>query len=221
MHLDEMKQTWTEHTAKLDRLVKLNLQALHSAQVDKSQAALRRYRTHRLIELISGVVFAGLLGAYLVSRLAVPSLAIPALILDAFTIAAIAGCVRQLILLHQISFADPVTTIQAKLETVKLHMLETSRLMILSLPFYFAWIMIGFDLLFGVNVLTVGHRPWIYANVAVSLAFLLPAIWIFRNLNFRNAGHPVIRIFINGAGGRHVLAATDFLNRIEQFTAEE
>lgn len=221
MNLDEMKQTWTEHTAKLDRLVKLNLQALQSAQVDKSQAALSRYRTLRLIELISGVVFAGLLGAYLVSRLAVPSLAIPALILDAFTIAAIAGCVRQLILLHQISFADPVTTIQAKLEAVKLHMLETSRLMILSLPFYFAWVVIGFDLLFGVNILAVGNRPWIYANVAVSLAFLLPAVWIFRNLNFRNAGHPVIRLFINGAGGKQVLAATDFLNRIEQFTAEE
>jgi len=221
MNLDEMKQTWTEHTVKLDRLLKLNLQALQSAQMDKSQSALNRYRTHRVIELICGVVFAGLLGAYGVHRLTVPSLAIPAFILDAFIIAAIAGCVRQLILLRQISFADPVTTIQAKLEAVKLHMLDNSRLMILSLPFYFAYIVLGFDLLFGVNILAQGARAFLYANAAVSVVVLLPAIWIFRNLNFRKAGHVVIRAFINGAGGKQLLAATDFLNRIEQFKAEE
>jgi hypothetical protein len=221
MNLDELKQTWTEHTAKLDRLLKLNLQALQSAQIDKSRSALSRYKTHRVIELITGVAAVSLLGAYVVHRLAVPTLAIPALILAAFTIAGIAGCVRQLILLHQINFADPVTTIQANLEAVKLHMLETSRLMILSLPFYFAYIALGFDLLFGVDILAHGDRAFLYVNAAVSLAFFLPAIWVFRNLSFRNAGHPVIRIFINGAGGKQVLAATDFLNQIEEFKAEE
>jgi len=221
MNLDEMKQTWTEHTVKLDRLLKLNLQALQSAQLDKSRSALNRYRTHRLIELATGVVFAGLLCAYFVHRLATPTLAIPALILDAFAIAAIAGCVRQLILLHQISFAEPVTAIQAKLEAVKLHLLQPTRLMILSLPFYFAYLALGFDLLFGVNILAVAGRPYIFANAAVSLAFALPALWLFRNLNFRNAGHPVIHFFINDAGGKELLAATDFLNRLEQFKAEE
>ncbi len=221
MNLDEMKQTWTEHTVKLDRLLKLNLQALQSTQMDKSRSALNRYKTHRVIELIAGVVSAGLLGAYVVHRLTVPTLTIPALILGAFIIAAIAGCVRQLILLHQISFADPVAVIQTKLEAVKLHMLDTSRLMILSLPFYFAYIVLGFDLLFGVNILAQGDRAFIYANAALSVALFLPAIWVFRNLNFRNAGHPVIRIFINGAGGKPLLAAADFLNRIEQFKAEE
>jgi hypothetical protein len=220
MNLDEMKQTWTEHTVKLDRVLKLNLQALKSVQMDKGRSALSRYKAHRLFELITGVVAGDLLGAYLVHRLTVPTLAIPALILGAFIVAGIAGCVRQLILLHQISFADPVTTIQAKLGTVKLHMLETTRLMILSLPFYFAYVAIGFDLLFGVNILARANRAYIYANVAVSVALFLPAIWLFRNLNFRNAGHPVIRLFINGAGGKQLLAATDFLNQIEEFKAE-
>ena len=221
MNLDEMKQTWTEHSVKLERLLKLNLQALQSAQMDKSRSALNRYRTHRVIELITGVIFVGLLSAYLVHRLTVPTLAVPALILVAFTIAGIAGAVRQLILLQQISFADPVTAIQAKLEAVKLHLLDTSRLMILSLPFYFAYVVLGFDLLFGVNILTQGDRAYLCVNVAVSLAFFLPAVWVFRNLSFRKAGHPVIRIFINGAGGRQLLAAADFLNQLEEFTAEE
>jgi hypothetical protein len=170
--------------------------------------------------LIAGVIFVGLLGDYIIHRLTAPALAIAAVILGAFTITAIAGCVRQLILLHQISFTDSVTTIQSKLQTVKLHLLETSRLMILSLPFYFAYIMIGFDLLFGVNILTAAPRAYIYANAVVSLAFFIPAIWLFRHLNFRNAGNPVIRAFINGAGGKEMLAAMNFLNQIEEFQAE-
>lgn len=220
MNLDEMKHAWSEHAVKLDRVLKLNLQALESLQMDKSRSALSRYKAYRVFEMIAGIIFAGLLGVYLVHRLTVPTLAFPALILGAFAIAGIAGCVRQLVLLNQISFADPVTSIQAKLETVKLHMLETTRLMILSLPFYFAYITIGFDLLLGTNILVQGERAYIYANVVVSMAFLLPTIWLFRNLNFRNAGNPVIRLFINGAGGKQLLAATDFLNQIEEFKAE-
>ncbi len=221
MNLDEMKQTWTEHTVKLDRLLKLNLQALQSAHIDKSRSALGRYKMHRVIELIPGVVCAGLLGAYIVHRLTVPTLAIPAVILIAFIGGAIAGCVRQLILLHQISYTDPVTTIQAKLEAVKLHLLDTSRLMILSLPFYFVYLVLGSDLLFGVDILARGDWTFLYANAALSLAFFAPALWIFRNLNFRNADHPVIRVFINGAGGKQLLAAMDFLDRIEKFKADE
>ncbi|HUK49113.1 MAG TPA: hypothetical protein VLW06_16035 [Terriglobales bacterium] len=68
---------------------------------------------------------------------------------------------------------------------------------------------------------TLARSRLIYANVVVSVAFFLPAIWLFRNLNFRNAGHPVIRLFINGAGGKQLLAAADFLNQIEEFKAEE
>ena len=80
---------------------------------------------------------------------------------------------------------------------------------------------IGFDLLFGINILARADRAYIYANVAVSVAFFLPAIWLFRNLNFRKAGHPVIRLFINVAGGKQLLAATDFLNQIEEFKGGE
>ena len=52
----------------------------------------------------------------------------------------------------------------------------------------------------------------------MSVAFFLPAIWLY--LNFRKAGHPVIRLFINGAGGKQLIAATDFLNQIEEFKGE-
>jgi hypothetical protein len=48
MNLDEMKQAWSEHTVKLDRVLKLNLQALKSVKTDKSRSALSRYKAYRV-----------------------------------------------------------------------------------------------------------------------------------------------------------------------------
>jgi tRNA A-37 threonylcarbamoyl transferase component Bud32 len=205
----------------MDRVLSLNLQALKSAQMDKARTALGRCKAHRVFELITCVLMAVGLGIYLRHRLTVPSLAIPALILDIFTIAAAAGAVRQLILLGEISFEEPITVIQRKTEAVKLHRLQLARLMVLSLPFYMAYVALGFDLFFGVNVLAHASRFYIYANLVVSLALLVPALWLFRNLNFRNAGHPVIRVFIKGTGGKALLAAMEFLKRTEEIEAEE
>jgi len=93
--------------------------------------------------------------------------------------------------------------------------------MVLSLPFYLAYVALGFDLFFGVDILAHASRGYIYANLVVSLALFVPALWLFRNLNFRNAGHPVIRVFINGAGGKALRAAMECLKRFEEIEAEE
>jgi hypothetical protein len=220
MNLDEMKQTWAEQTRKLDRALSLNLQVLKSVHLDKTVSALGRYKAGRVFELVVGAISAGFLGAYVFHRMTVPTLAIPALILDVFAIVGVAGTVRQLILLQRINFADPVATIQRKVEEVKLDMLRPVRLMVLSLPFYMAYLALGFDLLFGVDILAQGAPALLWANFALGAVFFAPAVWLFRNLSFRNAGHPLVRIFIEGAGGKQLVAAIDFLGRVEEFETE-
>ena len=61
--------------------------------------------------------------------------------------------IRQLILLERISYADPVTTIQRKLEEIKLHYLRSFRLPVLMLPLYMAYVAVTFNLFFGIDVL--------------------------------------------------------------------
>ena len=108
MELDELKQTWTEHARKLDRVLSLNLQGLKTAQLDKTRSALGRFKAFRVFELFIG--FAVLLwsGSYIADHIAVPTLAIPALIFAASVLVAVIGNIRQLVLLGQISYADPV-----------------------------------------------------------------------------------------------------------------
>src|SRR5437763_7830233 len=120
MELDELKQTWTEHARKLDRLLSLNLQGLKAAQLDKTRSALGRFKAFRLFEILIGIFVLISLGFYIAGRISVPTLAIPALVLAASILVPVIENIRQMILLEQITYADPVTNIQRKLEEIKL-----------------------------------------------------------------------------------------------------
>lgn len=221
MELDELKQTWNEHARKLDRVLSLNLQGLKTAQLDKTRSALGRFKAFRLFEMLVGILVLIPLGSYIADRISVPTLAIPALIFAASVLVPVIGNIRQLILLGRISYADPVTTIQRKLEEIKLHYLRSFRLPVLMLPLYMVYVVVGLNLLFGWDILVHGDAAYLWANLVVSLILIAPAVWIFRNLSFKNIGNPVIRALVHGSGGKQMIAALEFLKALQAFEDEE
>lgn len=220
MELDELKQTWSEHARKLDRLLSLNVGSFKTAHLDKTRSVLGSFRLYVVFEMLVGLVL--LLGseAYIADRCSVPTLAIPAFIFALFVLAAVIGDIRELVLLAQINYSEPVTAIQRKLGDIELHFLRTIRLMVLMLPLYMVYVVLGLNLLFGWNILAQGDRAFLWTNLIVSLAFVGPAFWLFRNLRFENIGNPVIRLLLHGGGGKQIIAAMESLKALEEFKAE-
>ncbi|MEY2490995.1 MAG: hypothetical protein QOC70_2937 [Verrucomicrobiota bacterium] len=221
MELDELKQTWTEHARKLDRILNLNLQGLKAAQLDKTRSALGRFKAFRVRELAVGILLLVLLGSYIAGRIWVPTLAIPAFIVAASVLLPVIANIRQLILLDRISYADPVTTIQRKLEEIKLHYLHSFRLPVLMLPLYMAYVAVTFDLFFHIDVLAYAKPAFLWANLMVSIIFVVPAVWVLRNLSFKNTDNPVIRALVHGNGGKQMVAALEFLKALQEFEDED
>jgi len=221
MELDELKQTWTEHARKLDRVLRLNLQGLKTAQLDKTRSALGRFKAFRVFELFIGFALLLWAGSYIADHISIPTLAIPALIFAASVLVAVIGSIRQLVLLGQISYADPVATIQRKLEEMKLHFLRTTRLMAFMLPLYMVYVVVGLNLFFSMDVLAQSNPAYLWANLALSLILVAPAAWVFRNLSFKNVDNPVIRALVHGSGGKQMVAAVEFLKALQQFESEE
>jgi hypothetical protein len=221
MELDELKQSWSEQARKLDRILSLNLQGLKTAQLDKTRSALGRFKTFRVREMIVGILLLLLLGSYIADRISIPTLAIPAFVVFASILLPVIANIRQLILLDRISYADPVTSIQRKLEEIKLHYLRSFRLPVLMLPLYMAYVSVMFNLVFGIDILRYGKTPFLWANLAVSLIFVVPAVWVLRNLSFKNTDNPVIRAFVHGNGGEQMVAALEFLKALQEFEEEE
>ena len=221
MELDELKQTWTEHARKLDRVLSLNLQGLKTAQLDKTRSALGRFKAFRLFEIVIGILILIPLGSYIANRISVPTLAIPALIVAVSVLVPVVVNICQLILLERISYADPVTTIQRKLEEIKLHYLRSFWLPVLMLPLYMAYVAVAFNLFFGVDVLANANTAFLWVNLAVSLIFVAPAVWVLRNLSFKNTGNPIIRVLVHGNGGKQMVAALEFLKALQEFEEEQ
>ena len=61
------------------------------------------------------------------------------------------------------------------------------------------------------------NAAYLWANLAFSLILLVPAVWILRNLSFKNAGNPVIRALVHGSGGKQMIAALEFLKALQEF----
>lgn len=221
MELDELKQTWNEHARKLDRILSLNLQGVKTAQLDKTRSALGRFKAFRFRETVVGILLLVLLGSYIADRISIPTLAIPAFIVFASFLLPVIANIRQLVLLDRISYADPVTTIQRKLEEIKLHYLRSFRLPVLMLPLYMAYVAVTFDLFFGIDILAHGNVAFLWVNLAVSLIFIVPAAWVLRNLSFKNTDNPVIRTFVHGNGGTQMVAALEFLKALQEFEDED
>jgi len=220
MELDELKQTWTEQARKLDRVLSLNLQGLKAAQLDKTRSALGRFKAFRFREMVVGIFVLLLLGSYIGDRVSVPTLALPAFVVAVSFLVPVISNIRQLLLLERISYADPVTTIQRKLEEIKLHYLRSFLFPVLMLPLYMAYVSVTFNLFFGVDVLAYGNPGFLWANLVVSLLFIVPAVWVLRHLSFKNTDNPVIRIFLHRNGGTQMLGALEFLKTLQEFEEE-
>lgn len=221
MELDELKQTWAEHARKLDRILSLNLQGLKTAQLDKTRSVLERFKAFRLFETLVGIFFLIPLGFHIAHHISVPTLVIPAFILAASFLLPVIDNIRQLLLLGKISYADPVTTIQRELEEIKLHFLRSFRMPVLMLPLYMVYIVVGFNLLFGVDILAHSDATFLWVNLLVSLVFIAPAVWILRNLSFKNTDNAVIRALVHGSGGKQMIAALEFLKSLQEFEDED
>ena len=62
---------------------------------------------------------------------------------------------------------------------------------------------------------------FLWANLLVSLILIAPAVWVFRNLSFKNLDNPVIRVLVHGGGGKQMIAALEFLKALHDFDNEE
>ena len=221
MELDELKQTWTEHARKLDQLLSLNLQGLKAAQLDKTRSALGRFKAFRIFEIIIGILILLPLGSYIASHISVPTLAVPALVIAASLLVPVVANVRQLILLGRISYADPITTIQRQLEEIKLHFLRSFWLPVLMLPLYLAYVAVGLNLVFGMDLFAQSSAAYLWTNLALSLVLVAPAIWILCSLSFKNLDNPVIRALVHGSGGKQIVSAFEFLKAVHAFEKDE
>lgn len=196
---------------KLEDANSLNLKFAEDIKLQKTASVLKDLNSNRVVELVVGILVAAFLGNFLFDNRDSGILLASAAILILFTLIAILGCIRQLILISNFDCSQSVTENQATLISVQAFHLNYLRLTILQFPLYMAYILVGFKVIFGVNIWEDGDRLWILLNLVIGLALLPLSLWLFRIIRQENLHVKWVRRLYEVSGGDQISKAIEFL----------
>jgi hypothetical protein len=162
-----------------------------------------------------------LFGLYIGSNAPVPQLMISGGVYLILAAIGLIGAVNQLTIVQSIDFSEPIPAILKKLTLLKLNVLRFIRLGVWTVPLYTASIIIMFDLLWGVDIYTVGDKNWWISQIVLSALFVPLAFWLYNKLSIKNMNKEYMKNLFNSSGGRKITASVDFLNEIAIFEKED
>lgn len=217
MRDEELNELLKTFDGRLNHSIAINLQTAKEVKLQKSVFALNKLWIFSILETIIGTIFAIFIGNFIYENLNSLSLKISALILDFFTIIAISGAIRQIILVSEFEVSSNVTESQKILATLQTHRLKYLRLAILQFPFFFAYILVGFKLLFNTNIWETGDQNWIISNIIFGIILFPVAIWAYRKIQPANLNIKWVRTLVEMIGGKEISNAMTFLSEIEEF----
>lgn len=220
MEEKDIKKSWKNYGEELRTDAPLQLSLVEEVKVMKAKIELSQLQWRRGIE--AALFFICL--AYLVHFIGVhfPTwhFVAAAGVLAIFALIGLIGCIVELALITKLDYSTPVTVFQQQLHKIKAYDLQILRLIFLSVPFYFAYTIVGFESFFGVDIYTYGNKAWLISNGVISLALIPASIWLYRKLSYQAETHWVRSLVVDN-GGKQIQSALAFLGEIEDFTKEK
>ena len=141
-------------------------------------------------------------------------------ILAVWSFIATASAIYQLQLIINLDYSKPVVQLQRKLMKLKTSIIKNLRLAGWVLPFYMAFVVVGFQVLFGVDIIREMESQVLIWNGIVSVLLVFVSLWIHEKLSPKNADKDWLNWLIRGSGSQ-VNEALEFLKEIDEFEEEE
>jgi hypothetical protein len=209
-----LKDLWKAQDEKLERSLKLNLFLLNSMQKDKARSKLDKLARFKIFAVILGLVWCAFLGLLVYGnnfKNMYFEISVGAILL--FSIYACAIYVKQIIFIKKLDYSDSIISTQKKLAKLQLSTINSTRILLLQLPFYTTWFytvqLVMLDLTFQV------------ISFSVTLVSILLAIWLYKTVRIENMHKKWLRTFMNmGPEYKSVTEASTFLSELEQFQTD-
>lgn len=159
--------------------------------------------------------------SYAVFRWSVPYQSLVGFCFALWTAAVFATSIHELSLVLAIDYGDSIPVLQKKLIDLKLTIVKYLRLSVWVFPLYFGFIMLIFDLFFGIDIVAKGDPTWLLANGIFSIVVFIPmAIWMHTKLTTKNVNKPWMQKILGG-NGRQVNDALSLLKEIEAYDKDK
>lgn len=219
MELTNLQQTWNRFEQKLDQNRRLNLKLLRKVSLDKAKSKMSGLIWQESIAIffytLAGLWFMYFSATHWDKWHYVVSGAILAL----WSFIASARAVHKLQLILSVDYSMPVLQLQKSLMNIKISIIKNLRMAGWLLPFNMAFIIVGFEVFWGIDLLTEAEPEFLLWNGILSIGLIFVAGWIHMKLNPKNADKDWLNWLIQGSGSQ-VNDALEFLNEIDEFEKE-
>ena len=215
MNLDDFKSTWQQQSSETEAAIKIEQTLLTEIKMNKQVKELSEMKWARIIESAAFFYIIVLLWQYIVNDFSVSAPTISALILNTFAIVGLAGNIGQIVLISEIDYSKPVSELQKDIYHVCSHKLNLTKLLLMSTPFYLAYVFLGFDVMLGIDLFQYieSHMIWFYSLSSV-LLFVCSA-WVLYKLNYNNISTSWVRNTILFIVGERLVGLARFINNME------
>lgn len=216
MNLEQMQSVWQAHSEKLDESMSLNKKLLQKIQAEGNKSELNKLILTRAIE---GIVFFCIvlsLGTYMASSWSLTAPVVSAFVLNVFAIVGLAGSIGQIALLSKIDFSKPMKETLNDLIAVRTHSLNVFKLLILSAPFYMAYVFLGYDLFFGVDLFSLMSADTAIRFSVVALIFGALVALLVHKLKPENRTNKLIGWLYKEISGRRLTHLLDQFENMDK-----
>ena len=193
----------------------LNLQNYTCQQKQKADTKLSQLTLQKRVLVLLGIVYGlGLL------FLAVNSITYQKIFfcictaaIGFITLYAVVVYIKQLHWIQKFNNEENIVDAQQKLVKLQNSTLSVTRILFMQTPFY---------CLFFVSPAMIESSPWafIFITLPIALVFAFASLWLYRNINIKNADKKWFRILFSSSEWTHIIQSQQFLNDIEEFKKE-
>ena len=136
-------------------------------------------------------------------------------IISLWSLTILIGAINQLKSILSLDYSEPVLNVQKKLIQIKLMGLKYFKLALMIIPFNLAFIIIGSELFFSVDLLNGEIPEWVVRHLWISLFLIIPSVLIYQRLNPKNINKKWLKWLMQGNGSQ-IDEALDLFKEIEE-----
>jgi hypothetical protein len=222
MQLDDLKEAWAAHGAKLERSLAIDERLLREVLLRKVRFTMAPYLVGRALEVVTGVAALSAVLPVLAAHGAEPRYVVVGGTLAVFTAGMTALCAYLLVSGLRLGFDGPVTAIQRDVERLKLAEYHAFKWALLGgVLLWLPAVLVLFEAVTGVDALARVPLPYLVANLLVGLVVLvLGQAWSRRYVERADLS-PFARRVVDGLTGWSLRRATGHLAELARFQREE
>ena len=211
---DKFRELWSQHEQQLQQQVSINTDLLRKINMDKVEKKMKSLVRIKAIALSFYILIGSLLIGYIVAKWPQPVFVISGVILAVLAFTIVYTSVKELKLILTIDYSATISQLQKQLLNIRSVVIKYLRKLIWIFPLYMAFVVLFFDLVFGINIIQHGDRIWILMQSVISVFVMIPlVVWMLKKLVPENADKKWMRWILKG-NGTQITEALELLREV-------